>query len=350
MAAALNEPKMRTPKEVMGLARRGGAERVEIRFVDAVGVSRQFMCPVGEMPDTVEKQFDGSGDALTRSFRAATSRLNSRITSPRFACRGLASESASLVSKIGASTGGFEECDQRTTGAESGTNSSAGGMNLILLIEQDPVFRKFIRTQLENRGFKVLDVASVQEGVEAASHSHPGAALVDLDVPDTNGLNFIKELRRHRQLPILALSGQTGGIGAVETLDVGANDFITRPVNFDELSARLRVAQRQPVSSSSDIFRSGSLTVDLARRLVSVAGKLVNLSVTEYSLLHLLIRNACAVVSYAEMLREVWGAEMLDKVNYLRVYLVVLRKKLEVPSEPGLLLTERSVGYRLVIR
>ena len=167
---------MRTPKEVIGLARRSGAKRLEIAFVDAVGVSRQFTCPVTQLGETPGERFDNSAEALTSSFWATTAGLD------------------------------------------------------------------------------------------------------------------------------------------------------------------------------REIFRSGSLTVDLTRRLVSVAGKSVKLSVTEYSLLQLLVRNAGLVVSYAQMLREVWGEEMLEKVNYLRVYFVALRKKLETPSEPGLFLTERSVGYRLVVR
>ena len=346
---------MRTPKAVIGLARQKGAKTVEIKFVDAIGSSRQFTCRVEEVPGGLGEGFDDTGVALTNSLRAVTSGLGSRLKNPRFTCRGFGLENGPVPAHSGSVTGLTP--DQRAR--DSGQGSNAAGVpcevaqlrsNSIILIEQDAVFRKFIRLQLEERGFHVRDVATAAEGLEAVRHSSPGAVLVDMDIPDADGVTLIRQLRGWSQVPIMALAGQVSGIGAVDAFDAGASYFISRPVNPSELSARLRAVQRRNAPPSPEIFRSGSLTVDLTRRLVSVAGKAVPLSVTEYSLLHVLIRNAGMVVSYAQMLREVWGAEMSHKVNYLRVYFVALRKKLELPFEPDLLLTERSIGYRLVVR
>jgi two-component system KDP operon response regulator KdpE len=331
---------MRSSKEVICLARRNGAETIEIKFTDSLGTKQQFTCSIEEFIGESDKTFDDRFIALTNSMRDTVSGLDSQIQAPRFACERLETKTES---------GASDHCL-----AEPETGPAVGAIetrsNAVVLIEQDAVFRGFIRRQLEEHRFEVLDVAPGDEGVQAVRYWHAGVVLVDMDIPDPYGLAYIRQLRRASPIPVLALAGQANAFGAVEALNAGASDFIVRPVNFEELGARLRAARRKADEHPPHIFRSGSLTVDLTRRLVTVAHRKVQLSVTEYSLLNLLIANAGCVVSYAQMLREVWGSKMLDKVSYLRVYLVALRKKLEVPAEPDLLVTERSVGYRLVVR
>jgi two-component system KDP operon response regulator KdpE len=156
-------------------------------------------------------------------------------------------------------------------------------------------------------------------------------------------MELIEKIRELTQLPILALAGRMSQAGVVEALNHGANDFISRPLNIEELAARLRAARRHGPPPAPEIFRSGSLIVDLTRRIVNVGGRIVRLTATEYSLLHLFIRHAGMVLTHTQILREIWGSEMLYRVTYLRVYLPALRRKLENPPEPELLLTEHSV-------
>lgn len=219
----------------------------------------------------------------------------------------------------------------------------------VLLIEHDPEIRGLVRFGLEHQGFEILEAATAKEGIELAVLRRPAAILVDMDIPDGGGLAVIMRLREWSQIPILALSGGAEDPGPVRALDQGANDYIARPIKMAELSARLRAAQRRPLPPPLDIFNYGSLSVDLTSRTVKVGSRPVILSVTEYSLLSLFVRNAGRVLTHAQILRAVWGSEMLDKVNYLRVYLQRLRKKLANPPDPELLVTERAVGYRLAV-
>jgi len=190
---------------------------------------------------------------------------------------------------------------------------------------------------------------------ELVALHRPGAVLLDLDVMDANGVGAIQQLRGQGRVLILALAGRLNPAGPVEALDAGANDYITRPFDFAELLARLRAAQRAapgapPASAPPELFRSGSLTVDLSRRLVRVGGRQVRLSATEYSLLQLFVRQAGRVLTHAEILGAVWGKELVDNVAYLRVYIMALRKKLENPNESELFQTEIGIGYRLLLR
>jgi two-component system KDP operon response regulator KdpE len=171
---------------------------------------------------------------------------------------------------------------------------------------------------------------------------------IGADTPDRQDVEFIQRLRHHGPAAFAAFPGR--GAPAADTLSLGGSDFVAGPVAIEALAARTRAALTGAPVSAADVFRSGSLAVDLARRLVTVAGRVVKLSATEYALLQLLVKHAGAVVSYSQMLQEVWGGGRENKLNYLRVYLAALRKKLETPTEPSLLLNERSVGYRLVIR
>ncbi len=227
---------------------------------------------------------------------------------------------------------------------------ASASSNAVLLIVDDLEIRGLLRFGLKQQGFALREASTAGEGIQFAATTRLGSVLVDMDVDDPDGLEVIKKLRELTRIPILALAGRVNRVGAVEALNHGANDFITRPLNIEELSARLRAAGRYGPPPAPEIFRSGSLIVDLTRRIVKVGERIVRLTAIEYSLLNLFIRNAGIVLTHTQILREVWGSEMLHKVNYLRVYLLALRRKLEDPSEPELLLTERSVGYRLVIR
>ncbi len=228
--------------------------------------------------------------------------------------------------------------------------NSCSSQSPVLLIEHDPEIRGLVKFGLEQQGFEILEAGTAKEGIELAVLHRPGVVLLAMDIPDGGGLAVIMRLREWSQIPILALSGRTDDPGPISALDHGATDYIVRPFKMAELSARLRAAQRRLPSPDLEMFHSGSLIVDLTSRTVKVANRQVNLSATEYSILQLFVRHAGKVLTHAQILREVWGAEMLDKVQYLRVYLLALRKKLETPSEPDLFLTERAVGYRLVIR
>jgi two-component system KDP operon response regulator KdpE len=203
---------------------------------------------------------------------------------------------------------------------------------------------------LEQQGFDVLEASTGGEGIETALRCRPSAILLDMGVTDADGLAVIQRLREWSRIPILALSGRPDGPGVISALDHGANDYLPRPFSVEELAARLRAAQRFAPPPAPEIFQSGSFSLDLTNRTVKVGSMAVSLSATEYSLLHLFVRNAGKLLTHTQILGEVWGSEMLDKVNYLRVYILALRKKLETPPEPDLFVTERSVGYRLVIR
>ncbi len=218
------------------------------------------------------------------------------------------------------------------------------------MIEHDAEIRGLVRYGLEQQGFDVLEASSGSEGIEMAIRSRVGAVLLDMDVADADGLAVIRRFRERSRIPILALAGQATSGSAISALDHGANDYIAKPFNLEELAARLRAAQRSSTPSAPDIFHSGSFSMDLKKRVVKVGDRAVNLSATEYSLLQLLVRHAGTLLTHAQILRAIWGSKMLDKVSCLRVYIPALRKKLETPPEPDLFVTERAIGYRLVIR
>jgi two-component system KDP operon response regulator KdpE len=220
----------------------------------------------------------------------------------------------------------------------------------ILLIEPDAEVRLGMRRELEKLGFEVLDARSGSEAIETAIRCRPKAVLLDMNVADPDGLTIIQRLREWTNMPILALSAKNDASEAVSVLDHGANDYISKPFRLEVLLARLRAAQRFAPPAPPQLFRSGSLTVDLTNRTVQVASYPVNLSATEYSLLRLFVQHAGKVLTHAHILSEVWGLEMRNQVNYLRVYLRFLRKKLENPCEPSLFITRRAVGYGIAIR
>lgn len=219
-----------------------------------------------------------------------------------------------------------------------------------LVIDDEPQIRRLLRVTLEAAGYHVLDAPTGQEGLVQAAQYRPGVIVLDLGLPDLDGVTVLKRLREWSRVPIIILSVQDRDAEKAAALDAGADDYVTKPFGSAELLARLRVALRHSEQHSEPpIFRTGRLVVDLADRRVSMAGIELSLTTTEYNLLRLLVRHAGKVLTHRFLLREVWGPNAENQSHYLRVYVARLREKIETdPSRPALLLTEPGIGYRLI--
>jgi two-component system KDP operon response regulator KdpE len=220
----------------------------------------------------------------------------------------------------------------------------------ILIIDDEVQIRRLLRVALEANGYRVFEAANGKDGLVEAAQRRPEAIILDLGLPDMDGVEVLRRLREWSQAPVLVLSVRDGEDDKVSALDHGADDFINKPFSTAELLARLRVAQRhaQPIEDNA-VFQSGRLEMDLAARVVTVRGKEVKMTPTEYSLLRLLVRNAGKVVTHRQILKEVWGPAYGDQTHYLRVYIAHLREKIEENAgRPELLITEPGVGYRLI--
>lgn len=219
-----------------------------------------------------------------------------------------------------------------------------------LVIDDEVQIRRLLRITLEAHGYKVFEAATGQEGLQEAAQHRPEIVLLDLGLPDLDGATVLQRLREWSEVPVVVLSVRDREEDKIAALDAGADDYITKPFSTGELLARLRVAQRH-VSPAADlaVFRSGDLQVDLTARVVTVQGREVKLTATEYALLRLFVRHAGKVLTHRQILREVWGPTYVEQTHYLRVYLAHLREKLEAdPAQPRLFITESGVGYRLV--
>jgi two-component system, OmpR family, KDP operon response regulator KdpE len=224
--------------------------------------------------------------------------------------------------------------------------------SVALVIDDEPQIRRLLRITLEANGYRVLDAANGQEGLVHAAQRKPDVILLDLGLPDLDGLEVLNRIREWSRVPVIILSVRDQEEEKVAALDSGADDYVTKPFNSAELLARLRAALRhvQPQGAEA-IFRVGHLEVDLSRRLVLKDGAEVKLTPIEYSLLRLLVTHAGKVLTHRQLLTEVWGAKAVEQSHYLRVHIAHLREKLEAnPSAPELILTEPAVGYRLVLR
>jgi two-component system KDP operon response regulator KdpE len=220
---------------------------------------------------------------------------------------------------------------------------------VVLVIDDEVQIRRLLRVTLEANGYRVLDAATGSDGIVEAAQRKPDAVVLDLGLPDLDGLTVLKRLREWSRVPVLVLTVRDADDEKVAALDSGADDYVTKPFSTAELLARLRVALRhaQPQPENA-VFRSGDLEVDLSSRRIAVRGKEVKLTPTEYSFLRLLVRNAGRVVTQRQILTEVWGPNAVEQTHYLRVYAAHLREKLEAdPARPELILTEPGVGYRL---
>ncbi len=220
----------------------------------------------------------------------------------------------------------------------------------VLIVDDEAQIRRFVRISLTANGYNVHEAVTGSDGLEQAAVLRPDVIILDLGLPDQDGLQVLKQLREWSDVPVVVLSVRDADVDKIALLDAGADDYLTKPFSMGELLARLRVAQRhrQPAPDGA-VFEAGRLTVDLARRLVSVEGEPIKLTKTEYALLRLFVQHAGKVLTHGQILREVWGAGYENETHYLRVYIAHLREKLEKdPTNPELLLTEPGVGYRLV--
>jgi len=220
----------------------------------------------------------------------------------------------------------------------------------VLVIDDELQIRRLLRVCLEANGYRVLDAATGQEGISEAAQHRPDVVLLDLGLPDLDGVAVLKRLREWSEVPVVVLSVRDREEDKIRALDNGADDYVTKPFGTGELLARLRLALRhgQPPADSAR-FHSGRLEGDLTPRLVKPGGTEAKLTATEYALLRLFVRHAGKVLTHQQILREVWGPDYINQTQYLRVYVAHLREKLEAePSKPALLLTEPGIGYRLV--
>ncbi|HEX2619645.1 MAG TPA: response regulator [Phototrophicaceae bacterium] len=221
----------------------------------------------------------------------------------------------------------------------------------ILVVDDELQIRRFLKISLEANGYHVHETDSGHDAIIKTAQLRPDVIILDLGLPDMDGLEVLNRLREWTETPVIILSVRDSDRDKIAVLDAGADDYLTKPFSMEELMARVRVAQRhaQP-EPEMPVFSSGNLQVDLTRRLVTLKGEIVKLTPTEYALLRLLIQHAGKVLTHQQILRAVWGPEYINETHYLRVYFAQLRQKIEEdPSLPKLIMTEPGVGYRLMI-
>ena len=227
-----------------------------------------------------------------------------------------------------------------------------------VVIEDEPQIRRFVRGALEAEGWQVHEAATLQRGLTEAGTRKPDLLVLDLGLPDGDGLDLIRDVRGWSTVPIIVLSARSDELDKIAALDAGADDYLTKPFGVGELLARVRANLRRPRPVSGEgaagdavdpVFRFGDVQVDRQARVVRRAGAEVHLTPIEYRLLTVLIANTGRVLTHRQLLREVWGPAHSDQSHYLRIYMGHLRQKLEAdPAQPRHLLTEIAVGYRLV--
>jgi two-component system KDP operon response regulator KdpE len=222
----------------------------------------------------------------------------------------------------------------------------------LLLIEDDPQIQRFLATALEAHGYALFAAGTGSEGVQLAATRQPDILIVDLGLPDMSGLDVIQRVREWFTRPIIVLSARDEETNKVAALDLGADDYLTKPFGIGELLARLRVAERHLAGRSGVAgdaqIRLGDVTIDLAAHRVHRGDVDIHLTPIEYQLLTTLARHRGKVLTHRQLLREVWGAAHVESPQYLRIYMRTLRRKIEIdPARPKLLLTEVGVGYRL---
>jgi two-component system KDP operon response regulator KdpE len=219
----------------------------------------------------------------------------------------------------------------------------------VLVVDDEPAIRRLLRTSLTAQGYQITEAEGGQEAIDLSKRNSFDVIVLDLGLPNVHGFEVIERLRgAGSAVPIIVLSSRADEQGKVKALDLGADDYVTKPFGVDELLARIRAALRHRLQQQGErpIFKSGDLTVDLVRRIVTVRGNEVKLSPREYDLLRILVAHAGKVLTHKFILREVWGSE--TEVQYLRIYIRALRHKIEAdPERPQHILTEQGVGYRL---
>jgi two-component system KDP operon response regulator KdpE len=220
----------------------------------------------------------------------------------------------------------------------------------VLVIDDEPQMRRLLRVTLEAHGYAVTDAATGNDGIVQAAQARPEIIVLDLGLPDLDGVTVLKRIREWSRVPIIILSVRDRDGDKVAALDAGADDFVTKPFSSAELLARLRTALRRSLPpTASSVFRSGDIEVDLANRLVKKNGQEIKLTPTEYALLRLLVVHAGKVLTHRQLLTDVWGPTAVEQTHYLRVHIAHLRDKLEDDSaQPKFILTEPAIGYRAV--
>ncbi len=223
---------------------------------------------------------------------------------------------------------------------------------LVLVVEDEPQMMRFLRTSLTTHGYRVAEATSAKEALAQATTRNPDVVLLDLALPDMDGIEVARQMRGWTRTPILVLSARDREDDKIQALDAGADDYLTKPFGVGELLARIRVSLRHAAQSApgeqEPVFVSGDLEVDRAARRVFVQKREVHLTPTEFKLLSELVRHAGKVVTHRHLLREVWGVAHLEQVQYVRVFMSQLRQKIEAdPARPRYLLNEPGVGYRL---
>lgn len=219
----------------------------------------------------------------------------------------------------------------------------------VLIVDDELQIRRFLRVSLEANGYHIHEADNGQDAINKTAQLRPDLVILDMGLPDMDGMEVLSRLREWTKIPVIILSVRDADRDKIAALDAGADDYLTKPFSTDELLARMRVAQRhaQPQEQTA-VFTLGNVQVDFSRRIVTRNGEPVKLTPTEYALLRLLIQHAGKVLTHRQILKEVWGSEYVDELHYLRVYFAQLRQKLEDdPTLPKLILTEPGVGYRL---
>ena len=221
----------------------------------------------------------------------------------------------------------------------------------VLVVEDEAQIRRFVRAALEDEGCTVREAGSAADALAQAAARKPDLLVLDLGLPDRDGVEVIRDLRAWSSVPIIVLSARTEEDDKVEALDAGADDYLSKPFGIAELLARTRALLRRPRSDAAEpVVRFGDVHIDLSRRIVERGGGHVHLTATEYRLLAAFVAHAGRVVTHRQLLREVWGPEAVQSNHYLRIYVANLRRKLEDdPAQPKHLLTETGIGYRFQI-
>jgi len=224
---------------------------------------------------------------------------------------------------------------------------------LILIVEDDPQIRRFLRATLTAEGYLYHEALTADEGIQQVNARRPDLILLDLGLPDHDGLDVIRQVREGSLTPIVVLSARGQENDKIAALDLGADDYVAKPFGVGELLARIRAALRRSTAAAmpeGPALRFGSVEVDLDKRLVRVGGEDVHLTPNEYRLLQILLKYPGKVLTQRQLLNEVWGPNHLEQAQYLRVYIAQLRRKLESdPARPKHLQTEPGIGYRLVV-
>lgn len=225
---------------------------------------------------------------------------------------------------------------------------------IAVVIEDDPPIRRFLRTGLSTHGFIVFEADNGRQGIVEAGVRKPDLIILDLGLPDVDGVEVIRAIREWSAMPIIILSARSAEQSKIEALDAGADDYLTKPFGLGELLARTRVALRHwsrvPEQNPSGVFTTGDLQVDLLNRWVRVGDQEIHLTPIQYRLLAVLVQHAGKVLTHRQILNEVWGPSHTESSHYLRIYMSQLRQKLEHdPTQPEFLLTESGVGYRLKV-